>query len=175
MQITLIRHLPTEWNKKTWLQGRRDIEITDVTEDFHQKIVKNKRTLERLKPFDGVFASTLRRTHQTAHLYGLVPETESLLDELDFGPFEGLPKKILLQEFGEKWVENPIDIMLGESIQNLEKRVVLFLKKYRNFKNILVFGHGSWLRAMVSYQRFGHINRLNKISIENNECITLKI
>ena len=38
MQITLIRHLPTEWNKKQKLQGRRDIGISPITEDFQKGI-----------------------------------------------------------------------------------------------------------------------------------------
>src|SRR3954454_21536715 len=119
MQITLIRHLPTEWNKKTWLQGRRDIALSQLTDDLHSGIAENRQHLKKLAPFDLVLASTLKRTHQTAQLYGYQCQTEGLLDELDFGPFEGRPKKELFEKYSELWINNPKSLVLGESIKNL--------------------------------------------------------
>jgi broad specificity phosphatase PhoE len=173
MQVTFIRHLPTEWNKKTWLQGRRDIEISPITDIFQKGIADNQELLKSYEPFDYVLASTLKRTHQTAQLYGYQAETEQLLDELDFGPYEGLPKGQLIEAYGEKWTDNPKELVLGESIHDLEDRIVLFLDKYKESTNILVFGHGSWIRAILSYSQYGHINNMNKVEFRNNECITL--
>jgi broad specificity phosphatase PhoE len=175
MPITLIRHLPTEWNKQQKLQGRRDIGISFITEDFHKGIAANQLLLEKLSPFDLVLTSRLKRTHQTAHHYGYKYETESLLDELDFGSFEGLPKERLLEEYENKWIENPKELVLGESIMNLENRIIQFLDKYKDSTNILVFGHGSWIRAMISYHQYGHINYMNKMTVGNNDCITLSL
>ena len=95
MQITLIRHLPTEWNVNTWLQGRQDIEILPITDCDQLEIVKNQNILSRLQPFDIILASTLKRTQQTAQMYGMNVVIEPLLDELDFGDFEGRPKEEL--------------------------------------------------------------------------------
>jgi broad specificity phosphatase PhoE len=174
MQICLIRHLPTEWNNKTYLQGRRNIEISPPSNEHKQEILENQQLLKKHSPFDIVLASSLVRTHQTAKLYGHQPETESLLDELDFGPFEGQPKKKLIEEIGTAWIENPISLSLGENLTDLEGRIVQFLKKYRQYDNILVFGHGSWIRAISSYWKYGHINNMNKLTVANNECITLE-
>ena len=174
MQITLLRHLPTEWNKKTWLQGRRDVGISKVNEDTHKKITENLHVIEKLAPFDIVLASTLKRTRQTANFYGFQPETDELLDELDFGPFEGMPKEVLLKEHGEQWVENPKELVLGESLVMFEQRIINFLEKYKSCKKILIFGHGSWNRALLSYSRYGNINQMNKITFDNNECITVQ-
>ncbi|OCA89078.1 histidine phosphatase family protein [Pseudobacillus wudalianchiensis] len=173
MQITFIRHLPTEWNKEQRLQGRRDIALAAVTEGSRQGIAHNQQQLKALSPFDMVLTSTLKRTQQTAHLYGYSFETEPLLDELDFGPFEGLPKEKLYEEYGEQWFEQPRALILGESLINLEERIISFLEKYRDLNNLLVFGHGSWIRAVISYFQYGHINHMNKMTVENNECITL--
>jgi broad specificity phosphatase PhoE len=175
MQITVIRHLPTEWNKKTWLQGRRNIGLSLVTEDLYKGIADNQTLLKKLSPFDIVLASTLKRTHQTAQLYGYKCETEGLLDELDFGPFEGLPKKKLIEKYREQWVESPKELIFGESLMNFEERIVLFFEKYKEFSNILVFGHGSWIRAMISYSQNGDINNMNKIDVGNNACFTLEV
>jgi broad specificity phosphatase PhoE len=173
MPITLIRHLPTEWNKKTWLQGRKDIELSQVSEELSKGIAENRKILGKLAPFDIILASTLQRTHQTANLYGYQYETEGLLDELDFGPFEGVPKKKLIEKHGEIWLENPKELVLGESLKNFEKRIVVFLDKYKEYSNILAFGHGSWIRAVISYTQCGDINNMNKIEVVNNACITL--
>ena len=102
MQITLIRHLPTEWNVNTWLQGRQDIEILPITDRDQLEIVKNQNNLSRLQPFDLILASTLKRTQQTAQMYGMNVVIEPLLDELDFGEFEGRPKEELTHGIREK-------------------------------------------------------------------------
>ncbi|WP_042356132.1 histidine phosphatase family protein [Bacillus rubiinfantis] len=173
MQITLIRHLPTEWNKLEKLQGRRDIPISPVSERFQQDIIINQKQLDRLEPFDLILSSTLIRTRQTARFYGYEPETESLLDELDFGLFEGRSKAELAAAFAGKWVEDPKSIVLGERVEQLEERIMAFINKYKRYSNILVFGHGSWMRAMLSYHQYGNINKMNKVTVQNNQCITL--
>ncbi|WHX98613.1 histidine phosphatase family protein [Neobacillus sp. DY30] len=175
MQITVIRHLPTEWNKKTWLQGKKDIGLSQITEELIKGIEDNQVVLQKLSPFDLVLASTLQRTHQTANLYGYSYEIEGLLDELDFGSFEGVPKNNLIQKYGDMWFDNPKELILGESITNLEKRISMFLDKYQKYTNILAFGHGSWIRALISYVNYGHINQMNKVEVVNNACITLNI
>ena len=124
-------------------------------------------------PFDLILASTLKRTQQTAQMYGMNVVTEPLLDELDFGKFEGRPKEELIKELGERWLEKPKRITLGESIIHLENRIVDFIKKYEGYDNILVFGHGSWIRAFISLVQNGHINGMNRIHVPNNKCITL--
>lgn len=174
MQITFIRHLPTDWNVQQKLQGRRDIEISQITEEFQKKITANQRVLQELAPFDLVLASTLRRTHQTADAYGYCAETEELLDELDFGLFEGRSKRDLYEAYGDLWILDPQKIVLGEEISKLEERIVQFLEKYIESKNILVFGHGLWIRAIMSYHHYNHINNMNQLGFENNQCITLK-
>jgi broad specificity phosphatase PhoE len=175
MHITLIRHLPTEWNKEQKLQGRKDIDIITDTAEYQNGILANQERLREVSPFDLVLASTLKRTMQTAKAYGFIPETESLLDELDFGPFEGGHRGKLFEAYGAKWVESPKELTLGESIEDLENRIISFLYKYRFNKNILVFGHGSWIRALISYHQFGDINRMNQVTFLNNECITLRL
>lgn len=173
MQITVIRHLPTAWNIKTWLQGRRDIGLADVTETDYVKISENQRHLQQQAPFDIVLASTLKRTQQTAHLYGYQPEIEPLLDELDFGPFEGVPRKRLFEASEGAWVKNPESFVLGESMCDFWERILLFLEKYQDRNRILIFGHGAWLRALKSYEQYGHMNNMNKITLENNTCLTI--
>ncbi|HEY4553290.1 MAG TPA: histidine phosphatase family protein [Bacillaceae bacterium] len=173
MQLTVIRHLPTEWNKKGWLQGRRDIPILPLTDNLRKDIAEQKALLREQEPFDQVLASTLKRTRQTAGIYGYQAAEEPLLDELDFGPFEGKSREKLLNEHGPIWLENPRELVLGESIADLENRISIFIKKMKPYKKVLVFGHGSWIRALLSFYRHGHVNNMNIVSFANNECMTL--
>lgn len=175
MQITFIRHLPTDWNKKARLQGRRDITISPVTKSDIEDIQKNKRHLDRLAPFDHILSSTLKRTQETANLYGYSPEVDHLLDELDFGIFEGASKNKLAEELGMDWVEDPISVTLGEPVFELEQRIISFIHKYRVADNILAFGHGAWLRGALSYMKYGTINQMNKMVVKNNECFTIQV
>lgn len=173
MQVTFIRHLPTEWNKIGKLQGRKDIRIMPITNELQKGIRHNQNYLRKLSPFDMVLASSLKRTQQTAEVYGYNSETETLLDELDFGPFEGRSKEELHEKYGKQWLEEPKELVLGESLTHLEERIVTFLKKYQHLSNLLVFGHGSWIRAVISYSLYSHINHMNKVTVSNNACFTL--
>lgn len=175
MQITFIRHLPTEWNKNGKLQGKRDIEIMPISNELEKGIRHNQQYLKKISPFDIVLTSGLKRTQQTAEVYGYKGETERFLDELDFGAFEGRSKEELLQEYGTQWLEDPKSIVLGESVSALEERISSFIKQYKHFSNVLVFGHGSWIRAMISYSLYKHINHMNKVTVENNACFTLLV
>ncbi|MBB6446656.1 histidine phosphatase family protein [Bacillus benzoevorans] len=175
MQVTFIRHLPTEWNKMGKLQGRMDISLLPVSKELAKGIRHNQRYLKKLAPFDIVLSSSLKRTQQTAEVYGYKSETDALLDELDFGPFEGRSKEELHEEYGKQWLEEPKTLVLGESMAHLEERILSFLKKYQHFSNLLVFGHGSWIRAMISYSLYSHINDMNKVTVDNNACFTLLV
>lgn len=172
MQVTFIRHLSTDWNKETRLQGRRDISISPVTEKDMECIQRNKEHLESFAPFDLVMASTLKRTQETAQLYGYEPKVEPLLDELDFGIYEGVPKEKMIETLGAVWMNNPLEVTLGEPICSFEKRIISFMQKYKSHKNILVFGHGAWIRGAWSYLKYGNINKMNKIEIKNNDCLS---
>jgi broad specificity phosphatase PhoE len=169
MQAIFIRHLTTDWNAKGWLQGRRDIPISEISQAGLSCISENINRLKDLEPFDAVFTSTLLRTRQTACVYGYNnPVAECLLDELDFGTYEGKPKIELITDFRDKWYNHPRDIILGENLVDFEKRIFDFLALSGRFKRVLVFGHGSWMRALLSIDECGTINKMNQVIVKNN-------
>lgn len=176
MDITIIRHLPTHWNQKGILQGKRDIPISlPLSNNSVNKLRENKLRLHQHQSFDYVFASELVRTIQTAKLYGyMAPTIEPLLNELDFGQFEGKAKEDLRKAHKE-WITSPLQMTLGESLKNFQQRIYTFIEKYAHAHSLLVFGHGSWARALVSIKNIGTIQKMNQIEINNNELITVKI
>ncbi|HET7628096.1 MAG TPA: histidine phosphatase family protein [Bacillales bacterium] len=175
MQAVLIRHLPTAWNRAGRLQGRRDEPVEKgAVQAECGKIAEQKRTLATLGPFDKIIVSSLRRTRQTAEVYGYSdPVVEPLLDELDFGPFEGKRKSELIEAYGERWLHQPRSLVLGEPLIDFERRVIRVLRRHAGVDRLLLFGHGSWIRACLSIQQYGDVNKMNEIRLKNNELVHL--
>jgi broad specificity phosphatase PhoE len=174
MQLALIRHLPTEWNQLGLLQGSRDIHLAPLTYIHKKRIKENADMLNEIEPIKKVMTSTLRRTQETANHYGYEHFcTEPLLNELNFGEFEGKKKSLLIDRYKYEWLNNPRELVLGESLVEFEKRIFNFLEKYQNEQNLLVFGHGSWIRGLISINQIGSIQRMNQVEVPNNQLTLL--
>lgn len=97
MEIYLVRHGETVWNKKGLLQGRTDIELSD------EGINLAKITSEKIADiyFDKIYSSPLSRAYETAKILRGGREIEIIKDErlreLSFGTNEG-KNSIKLQE-----------------------------------------------------------------------------
>lgn len=171
MELLLIRHLPTKWNELGILQGSQDIPILPLKNEDGDKIKENMRIINSFNP-DIVLASQLQRTQQTALQYGFSsPLVEALLNELQFGKFEGVEKKAITSL--NEWTSDPRSLVLGERLVDFERRIFRFLNKYNHYPRILVFGHGSWIRGLLSIQSVGTIQNMNQILVENNQLIHL--
>lgn len=177
MELTLVRHLTTPWNRKQRLQGQQDISIVeDAAIAYASTIDENKRKLLQSEPYDIVLASALKRAQQTAWIYGYgEPVIEPWLNELDFGSFEGRPKPELVARFGERWYVNPRNLVLGESFLDLERRVLAVLENYKAYEHILIFGHGSWIRALLSIAYYGDVRAMNRLKVDNNEWVACQM
>jgi broad specificity phosphatase PhoE len=174
MVVACVRHLPTAWNRISRLQGRQDTDVLELDEVSAAAIQGNQESLKQAGPFDAILASSLKRTQQTAALYGFTDFTvEPLLDELDFGRYEGRERYLLAQELPE-WATDPRKLVLGEPILSLEARICSFVTKYGHLSNILVFGHGSWFRGLLSVAQYGDVRDMNAVQIENNELVVVK-
>ena len=164
----LIRHLPTLWNLKGILQGRSDTSIADINADDRVEIVKNRKQLKSINA--RIFSSPRLRARQTAVAYQLgEAEESSLLDELNFGSYEGKPKSELVKFKNGLWKNFPTRVELGESWEEFEERIQSFLYRFDTSDKVIVFGHGAWIRAAVALCLFKDINRMNMLEIRNNQ------
>jgi len=174
MNWYLIRHLPTSWNQRRILQGKRDMEILPPTAETLEAVQSNKALLDTLT-FDHVLTSQYKRTRETAALYGYSPGTqEPLLNELDFGSYEGQPKDKLIEETAPAWHENALELTLGEPLSGFQDRLFELLEKYRDCANLLAFAHGAVTRGLLAIHRDGNIARMNAFEVPNNKLIILK-
>lgn len=162
LELLLVRHLPTEWNETGRLQGRADLPIARSAE-FDSEV------LQRIQGFgpDVSWCSTLRRSRDSARAAGVRDYRESaLLDELDFGPFQGVPKEVLMRETEGRWHSRPFSTPLGPALLDLEKRVGAFLELcVATGSRHLVFGHGAWIRLAVMTVRGLDRDRMNTLEI----------
>ena len=175
MKLILVRHLPTDWNAKGLLQGRQDRSILEPTGKLLETIKENQKRLDQHE-FDRVLASRLSRTQETARLYGFERVTEEpLLDELDFGEFEGRPKRALQAWRGGLWQSNPASLTLGEPVSHLEKRIRAFIKKNASTASVLVFGHGAWSRALLSLYTHDSLDLMNQLTLDHNQLVEINL
>jgi broad specificity phosphatase PhoE len=171
MSVFLVRHLPTAWSRAGRLQGRRDIGILCPDESEAGRIRANRLRLQKAGPFRSVFVSTLRRSKETARAYGYERAlVEPLLDELDFGPYEGRLRSDMERQIGRAWFTNPAAVRLGEPLVDLEGRARAFIASHCSERGpILVFGHGAWIRAFISVAVQGNVRAMNRTTVQSNE------
>ena len=131
MNLYAVRHLPTDFNKRGILQGTIDNPISKLTVDSKINIEINNETLKKIE-FDKILISQYIRTKQTAIEYGYFDfEEESLMNELNFGEYEGVLKSVLIEDSGNNWHNDMNSVQLGETLKEFEKRVAKFIEKYK--------------------------------------------
>ncbi len=172
-KTALVRHFSTRYNREGRLQGRRDIPIAGPDPGEKAAMARNRDLLARIGPFERVLASSLQRTRMTAACYGLAYRVEPLLDELDFGPYEGWSRADFIRAVGPLWYQAPQRLTLGEPLTALQERIERFAARYRADARVLAFGHGAWIRAFVSLHRFGTIARMNRLRVDNNDIVVV--
>lgn len=171
MIIYMVRHIKTNSNKLGLIQGSIDNEIIQPNRKALDKVRIIKNYLDKIN-FDQILTSELKRTIQTANLYGFnEPNVEPLINEFNFGSYEGTLKRQL--NVNPNWVKNPFKIIFGESSFSFEKRIDLFLNKYRSSPKILIFSHGMFSRGLLSKIEYGNLSRINFYKIKNNSLIEI--
>lgn len=108
MEVYIIRHGKTDWNKECRFQGARDIPLNEEGREAARKLGQRLKDIH----FDAVFCSPLSRAYETACILMAVlrepqgpqemqetgslrlskgPTKIPLLTEISFGEFEGVP------------------------------------------------------------------------------------
>ncbi len=165
MEIYLMRHGETEWNRQRRLQGHSDIPLNDVGLAEARKASRAMRSID----FDCILSSPLQRAVKTAELVrgdrSYQVQINPLLTEITFGAAEG----IYLSE--DRISENDPELTAevlhflespqkygpprgGESIGEAKARAGRFLTEIllpreQDCSRILVVAHGGIIRAML--------------------------
>lgn len=163
MELYLIRHGQTDWNKEERLQGKIDIELNE-----------NGRAMaiaagEQLKSvhFDKVYSSPLKRALVTAQLICGDKNPDIIIDErlreISFGVLEGktyteitTPDSPFRYFFSDNEVDKFVAPEGGESIESLCARTKNFVQtiiepQADSADRILIVAHGALLASMMCY------------------------
>ena len=169
--VYFLRHFETEWNELGLLQGSQDLSIIRPASDELNFLAS------KIPAVDQIFVSDYKRTRETAVALGLENfQRNPLLNELNFGRFEGKKRSVLLEETDNLWINSPFSSELKKNLIDLEKDV----EKMHQFlialnKDVLVIGHGAWIRMFVAKYVLGDSNKMNLLHIENGELTTFHI
>lgn len=150
IELNLVRHGETDWNKYKLTQGKSDIPLNDIGRNQAAQL-KNKINLDDI---DICFVSTLKRAKETAMILLEGSNIKVIYDERlierDFGNFE---KKVVNPVIAHKlWNQNDIyDASNVETLTECLERAKLFLeylKENYDNKKVLIVSHACLIKCM---------------------------
>jgi len=184
MQIILIRHGQTEWNRVERFRGRADVALNQM--GLNQAEATGRRVAAEWK-LSAVYSSPLSRAVKTAQAvakhFNLPVHTHNGLLDIDYGEWQGLTPA----EVGRRWPEALRDwfnsphiarIPGGESLQDLRERgmeMIHDLTKRHVSESIALVGHTVINRVLLlgmlglGNERFWHLKQ-DTCAINVIEC-----
>lgn len=147
MNIWLVRHGETDWNRSGRVQGWTDVPLNSTGRVQVTRLAKYLQDIA----FTHIYSSDLVRAKDTAlavasHNNLSVTTTQDLREQY-FGQAEGLHRD-------EKQRRFPNGCPDGETNEQVQTRIVSFLKfitQKHNDGNILVATHGGVIRSVLSW------------------------
>ena len=181
MNIYLLRHGETDENKSRNYYGKLDAELNDTG----RKQSERAGILIRGIKFDQVYISERKRTRETAEIVlstkGLKIETDSRINEINFGVFEGKSYEEIKREYPlecEAWDKDWKGFAPGggESYLQFYSRVREFFEDVINmdYKNILIVTHGGVIRTILCYVLGENLDLYWKFSSQNCDLSIIK-
>ena len=174
MNIYLVRHGQTDWNKLGKIQGESNIDLNEVGVEQANNVAE-KLMDEKI---DLIICSPLKRSIDTTNAINCNRDIPVLIDdrimERNFGDLEG--KNASSFDFDSYWIYNKnISDNNVESLKDFFERVALFLDEIRLLykdKNILLVAHGGVSIALKCYfSSFDKNSSLLSLCIDNCEVL----
>ncbi|NLM06032.1 MAG: histidine phosphatase family protein [Tissierellia bacterium] len=154
--LYLTRHGETDWNTKKILQGKKDSPLTEKGIADLLVLRDEIRNIDFLE----IYSSPLGRAKETARILNLHNKEIILdpdLEEMGYGPWEGVPRDFLRERYGENFdnyfyrPELYVPVGGGEPFEKLFIRVDRALGRLRERSregDILVVSHGVVIRMI---------------------------
>ncbi len=181
VQLCLLRHGESLWNKENRFTGWVDVPLTDLGREQAEKageLIKK----EGLR-FQVAYTSVLNRAIETLEIVmktiqqNIPVIKDSALNERMYGDLQGLNKEDTAKKYGSQQVHiwrrsYEIKPPNGESLEDTQKRTIPFfmnciMTDIKEGKNVLVVAHGNSLRSIVMY-----LDKLSKEQVLSLELPT---
>ena len=172
MDLYIVRHGETGYNRMDLLQGRIDIPLN---QNGIEQAKQTKKKLENVT-FEVVISSPLSRAIETAKI--IAPDKEVLIDnrliERNLGEYEGKPRRIcnfelyddLLGNHTEKGIETILDLIVRVRI------LILELKEKYSDSTVLLVTHGGLINAIsYCFNSNSDDENLKQVDLENGEFV----
>jgi len=175
LDIYLVRHGTTLWNKMGIWQGQRDVELDE------EGINQAKATAERFKnmKIDGIYASALKRAIKTAEIinqyHNLPIKKDPDLNECNIGKWDGQKLDEILLNYKEEleyWQKDIWASVEGvEALGDVQRRTVRAIKRIVREHNtddkIVVVAHGLAIRTIISWILNVPLNQHTSFRVDN--------
>ncbi len=172
MNIYVIRHGETQWNREEIFRGRKDVPL-------------NKNGLEQAEKtaiflagneIEVIFSSPLKRAVQTAesilkHKKNMEIITSHDLIDMNFGIWEGLTLKEVEEKFPVQfgvWKDHPENwkVKDAETLKDIRKRVSRFLNSLKGYRNVALVSHRVICKIIIMNVLGLPLSRFWKIKID---------
>lgn len=179
MELFIVRHGETLWNKDRRLQGSTDIGLSDKGRELAVKTGKALRNMT----IDRIYSSPLSRAYETACLIrgdrSIEIKTDERLKEICFGNMEGQvmdelasnPQSSFRYFFDapEKYVPDKN----GETLQHLCDRTSEFMKQViipqaDTAERIMIVGHGAMNKSIMCFIKKHGIDKFWSGGLQKN-------
>lgn len=172
MELILVRHGETLFNRERKVQGIADIELNDTgLRQAHQLALSLKD-----HEIHQIYSSPLRRAYQTAEainqFHDVPINKRSGLMEMDVGDFEGLSFQELRaneKDFLRKWTADPAMTKMpnGESIIELQERAWNAIEDIIiRAENALVVSHNFTIAAILCKVKCVDLSQFKNFCVE---------
>ncbi len=181
--VYLTRHGQTEWNRIGRMMGQTDEDMNELGRTQAGRLAVRMAGMR----LDAVYASPLKRTMTTGTIvgksHGVSPKPAVGLMEINYGVWEGLPRK----EVREKWPElqrqlhdDPSDLAIpgGETFKELAVRIVgAFheIVKAEEGKHVLMVSHQGILKVLVAELMGISYKEWDKFELQNASFTKLTV
>lgn len=186
MELYIVRHGQTVWNKKGLLQGSTDICLDEKGIDAAKKMGENMKNLK----IDKIYTSPLKRAYDTACFIKGERNIEIIKDEriseLCFGDYEGRNMEEMQKDINcgfRYFFTSPEKYIPGEGGETLEELVLRaknFMqneieKKSGENERIVIVAHGAMNKAIMSYIKNNEIKDFWEGGLQKNcDAITVR-
>lgn len=184
MELYIIRHGETDFNKQGIVQGRGvNSDLNEIGRHQAKQFFKAYHHVE----FDKIITSTLKRTHQTVESFinkGIPWEQDPGFDELDWGVNEGREAtREMKEEFYQltkNWMEGNLTLKFpgGENpieVNERQKNVIQkLLAEHDQLNKVLICMHGRALRLLLCELLKQPLNNMDNFPHSNVSLYRLK-